>query len=165
MVLRSVAVWAALLAAVPTGATEVAEAEVEWDVAGQWRILVNAAVGNGCLMERTYDDGTLVRIGVVPNRHGGFIAAYNADWVEIQEGAEAEIRIDFEESLFGGNAVGDFRDGVPGAYAFFDNPKFIDEFARRTQVGIYRKDEAGFVIDLAGSAAAIKAVRACQAEQ
>ena len=51
-----------------------------WGTSGDWEILVDPDVGHGCFMQKAFDDGTLVLVGAVPDRQGGFFAALNAEW-------------------------------------------------------------------------------------
>jgi hypothetical protein len=57
------------------------------------------------------------------------------------------------------------HEGSLGGYAFFDNPEFVTEFAKRQSVIITGSKGPTEEIDLSGSSKAIAAVRACQAEQ
>ncbi|MDU8944265.1 hypothetical protein [Ovoidimarina sediminis] len=136
-----------------------------WSEAGDWVILIDPENGNGCFMEKEFDDATLVRMGHVPNRRGGFFAAYNAGWTELGEGKIEDLRFDFGDALFGGEAEIVAESDRPGGYVFFDNPGFIDEFAKRNSVWVYPKGAAGFEIDLKGTSAALAAVQSCQSEQ
>ncbi|WP_254439160.1 hypothetical protein [Ruegeria arenilitoris] len=106
-----------------------------------------------------------VEIGAAPNQAGGFFAAYNPAWVLIEDGATGVVQFDFGDAKFEGEAVGVFKNGVPGGYAFFDNPAFVTEFGKRQSVTIIGESGAEVELDLSGSAKAIEAVLACQAEQ
>lgn len=137
----------------------------KWGDADAWAILINPDVGDGCYMEHTFDDGTLVQVGLIPDKNGGFFAAYNAAWSKLKDGTVGNVRFDFGKSLFGGEYVGATKDGLHGGYAFFDNPEFIKEFAKRNAVSV--KGDAGNSLDLSlkGTTKAINAIRSCDAEQ
>ena len=132
---------------------------------GVWAVLVNPTNGNGCLMERQLDSGTLVQIGVVPDKNGAFFAAYNASWSTIEVGATGQVLLDFGDSRFQGEVVGATHKDLPGGYAFFNNPEFASEFGRRFDVTIVGESGATEVVDLTGSKAALDAVRSCQDQQ
>ena len=137
-----------------------------WGEAGAWSILVDPATGNGCLMEKTLEDNTLVQIGAVPNRQGGFLGVYNPAWDDIEDGAEGVIRMDFGDALFEGAVEGKVFNGMPGGFAFFDNPNFVDEFAKRESLIVVGTNSGHRVeIDLTGTTKGLAAVRACQKEQ
>ncbi len=136
-----------------------------WGEIGVWEILVDAAVGNGCLAQRIFEDGTLVQIGAEPARNGGFFAAYNAEWSDIKDGAIGIVNIDFGDARFAGDVVGKINQNLPGGYAFFDNPSFVTEFGERQSVMISGETGRLIEIDLTGSKRAIEAVLDCQKEQ
>ncbi|GAB5439399.1 hypothetical protein [Falsiruegeria mediterranea] len=136
-----------------------------WGNSGDWDIMVDPDVGHGCFMQKSFDDGTVVQVGAVPDRQGGFFAALNAAWTEITDGQEGVLTFDFGDAKFAGDALGVIRHGVPGGYAFFDNPKFVDEFGKRNAVKVTGKSGQSIEVDLKGSQKAIAAVRACQDEQ
>ncbi|WP_255431648.1 hypothetical protein [Ruegeria sp. THAF57] len=106
-----------------------------------------------------------VEIGAAPNQAGGFFAAYNPVWVQIEDGVTGIVKFDFGDAKFEGEAVGVFKNGVPGGYAFFDNPAFVSEFGKRQSVTIIGESGARVELDLNGSAKAIETVLECQAEQ
>ena len=66
---------------------------------------------------------------------------------------------------FAGEVVGRLSNTLPGGYAFFDNPNFVKEFAKRNTVRVWGEREDVIEISLAGTAKAINAVLACQKEQ
>lgn len=158
--------WCAALLSLICAAAASAEEPVQWGQTGDWTIWVDPTVGHGCYMARTYDDETVIRIGTVPARRGGFLAAHNANWTDIEEGGEGVLRIDFGDALFEGTVVGTVYDDLPGGYAFFDNPDFVNEFRKRNSlILIGRKSGYRVEIDLKGTSKGINAVLACQKEQ
>lgn len=155
----------ALALCIGTQAVHAQTTHKKWGDSGAWAILVDPDVGNGCYMENSFDDGTLVQVGFVPNRDGGFVALYNAAWSNIEEGVVGKVQFDFGKSLFGGDYVGVVKADLFGGYAFFNNPEFVSELGRRDDVAI--KGDKGETIDISlkGTARAINAVRKCHAEQ
>jgi len=151
--------------AVVTGPAVTAEELVSWGTSGEWTILVDPAAGNGCLMEKQFEDGTLVQFGAVPDRKGGFVAAYNPDWTDIEDGVTGIVKFEFPKIRFVGDAVGVAKDGRFGGYAFFDNPNVTQEFARNNDMTIFGELGRQIEVNLKGTSNAIKAVKACQAEQ
>lgn len=137
----------------------------DWGQSGDWLIKVDRSVGNGCFMERDLPSGTLVRIGLVPSRDGAFFAAFNPDWGGIELGVTKNLLLDFDVSRFQGEVTGVSENGVPGGYAFFNNPEFASEFGRRVAVTITGESGASEEIDLSGSKRAIADVKECQAKQ
>ncbi len=136
-----------------------------WGESGGWTILIDPEKGNGCLAWKPFENEMTVEIGAAPNQAGGFFAAFNPAWVQIEDGATGIVQFDFGDAKFEGEAVGVFKNGVPGGYAFFDNPAFVTEFGKRQSVTIIGESGAEVELDLSGSAKAIEAVLECQAEQ
>ena len=138
-------------------------AHIKWGASGDWAILINPDAGNGCYMEKTFEDGTLVQVGILPDRNGGFFAAYNAGWSDIEDGDSGTVRFDFGDALFGGEVVGVLRGDLRGGYAFFNNPAFVEEFGKRNNVKI--SWGGATEINLKGTRRAIGAVLKCDSEQ
>lgn len=151
--------------AIATGSAANTQELATWGTSADWTILVDPAAGNGCLMEKKFDDGTLVQFGTVPNRSGGFFAAYNADWTDIEDGTTGTVKFEFPKIRFTGDVVGVARDGRFGGYAFFDNPNVTLEFAKNNDMTVIGELGRTIEVNLKGTSNAIKAVKACQAEQ
>ena len=89
-------VWAAISA---TWAT----AEIsDWGTSGDWHVRVDAAVGNGCYIEKDFESGMRLSFGFVPVREGGFIAAFSADWAERPKGETGIVKFFTGEEKFAG---------------------------------------------------------------
>lgn len=158
--MRNIAVLLILMAA-----QAMADESEVWDTIGEWTIRVKSEDGNRCFASRTMDNGTEVQIGTEPTLNGGYFAIYNSKWTGIEEGEQGFVEFDFGTSRFGGDAIGQIENGVPGGYAFFDNPAFVQDFARKQSVRIVGSSGAGFDMDLTGTSSAIRAVLACQDDQ
>ena len=142
--------------------TTLAQGVQDYGVSGDWAIKVNPENGNGCFMQKSFESGTLVQIGFVPDKEGAFFAVYNAEWTNIVAGDTSQLLFDFGDSRFQGAVVGVLLDEVPGGYAFFDNPAFASEFGKRLSVTLHGQSGRTETIDLAGSQRAIAAVKDCQ---
>lgn len=130
-----------------------------------WTIRINEAAGNGCMMEKYFDDGTLFQVGAIPAENGGFFAAYNKAWTQIEDGASGSVHFDFDGERFGGAAVGKVSGDWHGGYAFFNNPNLAYDFARKYDVTISGGETALTTVDLTGSFKAVEEVLKCQSEQ
>jgi len=109
-------------------------------------------------------DESTVEIGFDPGGGGGYFAIYNPAWTHIKEGQKSTVTFDFKQEKFAGDAFGRYWDGIPGGYAFFNNPAFAEAFARRNTVKVSGSNGRSFEMDLNGTARAVAAVRECQAE-
>ena len=140
------------------------DAEV-WETFGEWTIRINAEDTSRCYATRELPDGSVIEIGTEPTLDGGYFAIYNPQWTHIEDGTKGTVEFDFGRSRFGGDAVGRVRNGIPGGYVFFNNPDFVQEFARRQTVKVIGKNVAAFEIDLTGTSRATRTVLACQDAQ
>ena len=136
-----------------------------WQTAGDWTILIHDEETNKCFASRELDDGSEVQIGAEPTLDGGYFAIYNPSWTHIEEGQDGTVEFDFGTARFGGEARGRFEDGVPGGYAFFNNPAFVQKFARSQTVKIIGSQGNTFELDLTGTSNAVRGVLACQDAQ
>lgn len=130
--------------------------------AGAWAVHQTTGASVTCYAERTFEDGSIVRIGFDPDQEGGFFAVYNPAWTHIEEGRKGLIQFDFGQEKFAGEAFGRYQDGVPGGYAFFNNPAFAEAFARRQNVVVSGSNGVEYQLDLTGTSRAATAVRDCQ---
>ena len=146
----------------PTNAS--AEALSEYATIGEWQILVDASVDNGCLMEKTFEDGTRMKMGALPNKKGGFLSVENKAWVQIKEVSTVVMQFDLDGTLFGGDVEyiidGDWR----GGYAFFNNPEFVGVLASKNAITITGPANQPVSYPLNGTSAALKALKKCQKE-
>ncbi len=136
-----------------------------WKEVGLWTIYINKDDATRCFASRTLEDSSEVQIGTEPTLDGGFFAIYNSSWTHIEDGSAGTVEFDFGRSRFGGEATGKIEDGVPGGYAFFNNPAFVQEFARSQTVTIKGNNGTEFELDLTGTSRAVRGVLACQDAQ
>ena len=141
-----------------------AEDLIKWKDAEEWHIFVDADVGNGCLMEKLFEDGSRMRIGYLPEREGGFLSVANQSWTEMTEEKNFTVRIDLDDVAFGGEVENIVDDNWRGGYAFFNNPAFLDEFARRNEITITGPKNQPVSYSLAGTSKALAALKECNDE-
>lgn len=143
----------------------IAQASKIWGESGRWVIRENPDGGNGCYMESRLEDGTVVQFGLIPDRDGGFFAAFHVDWNDITVGDTIAVKLDFAAKRFSGEAKGLTRGELLGGYAFFDNPNVLTEFAKNTTMTIIDDKDRTVAVDLTGTARAMQAIEACQQQQ
>ncbi len=83
----------ALIAA--AGAASAQQLE-QWGTAGGWDVMIDPSLGDGCLIQAAYTDGSVVRIGFDRVQGNGYVTAFNAAWGDIEEGAEYDIWFDLD---------------------------------------------------------------------
>ena len=136
-----------------------------WGTSGDWEVLVDKSKSNGCLMQKTYLDGTLVRLGQLPAENGSYFAALNRDWTHIDATMKDEFYFDFGDELFSGEVVGIVEGAWHGGYAFFNNPEFIEYIGAKTEVTIEGSRRVPLKLNLKGSQRALAELMRCQSEQ
>lgn len=147
--------------AVPALAQDMLE---PWGEGGGWDIMVDPSLGNGCLIQAQYDNGTVVRIGFDRNSGGGYVTAFNEAWGDIEEGAVYPVLFDLDGEEYNGEAKGMYLNGVPGADIAFDNPDFLWDIAAKYTMTLYNESGEVMAIDLGGTMVGLEGALACQEE-
>lgn len=142
-----------------------AQDHAPWGAAGDWSILVDELVGNGCLMQKDFEDGIRVAFGYLPDRKGGFFSALSEDWTDIEPGTSGIVKFITDEAKFAGDVEMIEVDGRYGGWAFFNNPNLATEMAARRSITVIGPKGGTFDVDLSGTSRAIGALEECQSSQ
>jgi hypothetical protein len=159
------AVWKLVVAgfAASTIATPVSAQSLEsWGEVAGWEVMIDPTLGDGCLIQAAYQDGSVVRIGFDRIEGAGYVTAFNDNWGDIEEGATYAIEFELDNESYNGEARGIYLNGVPGADIYFTNPEFLFDLARRYTMTLYHEGEEVMAIDLEGSYAGLEAAIECQ---
>ena len=135
-----------------------------WGEAGGWDVLIDPSLGDGCLIQAEYEDGSLVRIGFDRDAEAGYVTALNESWGDIEEGAVYPILFDLDGNEYEGEAEGIWLAGVPGADIYFTDPDFLWDIAAKYTMTLYNDNGEVMAIDLGGTMAGLEAAIACQEE-
>lgn len=131
-----------------------------------WNLMVDPAMGNGCLIQTVYQDLSLVRLGYDANGNRGYFVVFNKAWGDIKEGENYPIRFELDGESFDATATGFKQGRVPGAIVFFKDREFVHAIAQRKGMTIYGQNgQEVMSIDLKGTAKALEYARDCQKEQ
>lgn len=136
----------------------------QWGSAGGWDVMIDPSLGNGCLIQAAYNDGSVVRIGIDPNQGIGYVTAFNMNWGDIVEGETYDIQLALDGEIYNGQAVGIYLNDVPGADIYFDSADFLFDLAKRYTMTLYNQNGEVMAIDLDGSYVGLEAVLECQDE-
>ncbi|WP_444453270.1 hypothetical protein ACTTAI_19685 [Rhodobacter capsulatus] len=153
---------AALFAAPCTG---MAQDLVKVESVGVWDVLVDPTIGNGCLINAEFEDGSDVRIGFDPEKGNGYLMAMNAAWGDIEDDKTYPISFDVDGQTYNGDAKGVHLDGVPGVDIAFDSSDFLMDIAQKQTLSLSNDSGEVMSIDLTDSYAALEAAVACQQNQ
>ncbi|OIQ38443.1 MAG: hypothetical protein BM558_12135 [Roseobacter sp. MedPE-SW] len=135
-----------------------------WGEAGGWDVMIDSSLGDGCLIQAAYGDGSVVRIGFDRNQGNGYVTAFNQAWEGIEEGVTYPIAFDLDSQEYEGEATGIYLNDVPGADIAFSNPDFLFDLAQKYTMTLYNEYGEVMAIDLEGSYAGLEAAIACQEE-
>lgn len=136
-----------------------------WGASDFWEVLIDPSLGNGCLIQGEFQDGSLVRIGLDRNTGSGYVTVFNTAWGEIEDGATYPISFTLDDESFDGEAKGLYLNDVPGADITFDNVDFFMSIAQRQTMTMFHDGNEVLSIDLTGTMAGLQAVLECQDEQ
>ena len=137
---------------------------VPWGSASGWDIMVDPSLGNGCLIQAEYQDGSVVRIGFDRAKGVGYLTAFNMAWGDIEQGAVYPVAFALDDEEYDGEATGIYLNNVPGADIEFDNPDFLFDLAKRYTMTLYNESGEVMAIDLEGSFNALEGALECQDE-
>ncbi|WP_406647514.1 hypothetical protein QEZ52_01925 [Aliisedimentitalea scapharcae] len=150
------------LAALPFCA--VAQQLEPWGEAGGWDVMIDPTLGDGCLIQAAYQDGSVVRIGFDRTEGAGYITAFNESWGDIVEGETYPILFDLDGQEYEGEAQGIYLNDVPGADIYFTNSDFLFDIAAKYTMTLYNEHGEVMAIDLGGTMVGLEAAIACQDE-
>lgn len=136
-----------------------------YDTVGVWDVLVDTTIGNGCLINAEFEDGSDVRIGFAPDTGFGYILAMNAAWEGIVPGTVYPISMDVDGAEYEGEGTGIIIDDTPGVDIEFDSADFLLDVATKQTLTL--SNDAGPVmsIDLTDSLLALESAIECQEAQ
>ena len=155
----------ALLLGAVSAAPALAQALEHWGSSDYWNVMIDPSLGNGCLIQSEFDDGSVVRIGFDRTQGGGYVTAFNMAWGEIEEGEWYPVLFALDGQEYDAEARGMYLGDVPGADILFDNPDFLLDIAARQTMTLYTENGEVMSIDLTGSYKALEAAIQCQDER
>jgi hypothetical protein len=135
---------------------------VEYGEVDGWAVMIDPTLGNGCLIQAEFEDGSAVRIGINATAGNGYVAAFNEGWGDIEDGTAYPVSFLLDEEPYEGEANGTHLGDVPGVVIPFDSEEFLTDLAQRNTLSLLSGDTEVMVIDLSGTDTAIVEVLACQ---
>ena len=154
----------ALSAAMVPGAAPAQELVV-WGASEYWDVLVDPGLGNGCLIQTEFTDGSVVRIGFDNEQGTGYLMAFNDAWGQIIEGETYEVFFSLDQEEYAGHGTGAYLGDTPGADIVFDSADFLFDIAQKQTMVLYNIHGEVMAVDLTGSYAALEAAMECQQQQ
>lgn len=136
-----------------------------WGTSGNWTVFVDQDAGNGCFVETTAGEDVRIRVGYLPDRLGGFFSAASPSWFELKANTVQKISVLFDGALYAGEFEVFQDESYVGGSAFFNNPNFLKDFAKRNSMTLIGPDGDKETVNLKGSSRALKALDECQMAQ
>lgn len=131
--------------------------------AGGWDIYVRQDLGPGCLIAKTADNGMQVQMGIdETGGRRGYMAIYTKADAPIAQGEKLSVMFDVDGQKFSAEPSGQAMGGFVGATTWVTNPNFIYDLAKKKTLTVMPAGRTPFQLSLAGTDAAMKALRACQ---
>jgi len=158
-------ITAALIAGSVWSTAAAAQDLVTWGSSDYWDVLIDPSLGDGCLIQSEFQDGSLVRIGLDRITGFGYVTVFNTAWGDIKDGAIYPIDFTLDGDPYKGEAKGLYLNDVPGADIEFDSIDFFMSIAQRQTMTMYHDGAEVLSIDLTGTMAGLDAVLTCQDEQ
>ena len=111
--------------------------------AGDWRIMVDRTVGNGCFAMVEYTRGTVVRVGWSPNAPKFYIVYADSRWPRLEINGTYNVKFDFDDgqSVYRGKLKG-VQMGTGTTALLHDNisTEFMIDFGRRGTLTVFNSD-------------------------
>jgi hypothetical protein len=135
-----------------------------WGEAGGWDVMVDPTLGDGCLIQAEYEDGSVVRIGFDRTKDVGYVTIFDETWGDIVAGQMYDVSFDLDGRGYDGQARGIYLNDIPGADIEFSNVDFLFDIAQKYTMTMYHDGAEVMSIDLGGTMAGLEAAIACQDE-
>ena len=130
-----------------------------------WEILIDPTIGNGCLINAQFEDGSDVRIGFDRAANTGYLWASNEAWGEIEEGMAYPLSFSLDGEVYKGEGKGLYIDEAPGIDIAFDSMDFLLAIAQKNTMELSNEAGPVMTINLAGTDAALARAIECQEAQ
>lgn len=164
----TIAIGTALALATLSATAAGAQSFETYGTEGDWQIVVNDAMGPGCLAIRKFRNPTSqVQLGIDATRPetSGYIAIYVEDAAGIEAGEEIPASFDVDGQVFEGTFTGQQTRGFGGAFVPVNNAEFIYDLANKETLTISYGEGNRVIVGLDGTDAAFAALRSCQEAQ
>jgi len=136
----------------------------QWGASDYWDVMIDPTLGDGCLIQSEFEDGSVVRIGFDRLEGTGYVTAFNNDWGDIEQDEWYPVLFELDGQDYEAEARGMYLNGVPGADIPFDSEDFLFDLAKKQTMVLYNESGEVMAIDLTGSYAALEAAIECQEE-
>lgn len=157
----------ALVAAVAATSATATEKFLKYGEAEGWNVYIDTEK-QSCLIERIDEAENVVQMGLTTDRGVAYVGVFVKGATGIKDGEKEAVAIAIDGTLYIGKATGmrgSITKGYSGGYVLSDDPKFIDDIARKEVMTVFPQKEYVFSVSLKGTYKAIEMARQCNKEQ
>lgn len=135
-----------------------------WKRVGSWSVYVDPSLVNGCFLYTTYDDDTVLRIGVNRKAKDSYYLLFGNDkWTSLQVGNNYDVQIQLDNnSPWNASTVAKQMGDSTVLLSNFTSPVFWNEFIASTGIVITRNGKSVARLSIANTKAAFDELVACQ---
>jgi hypothetical protein len=136
-----------------------------WKNVSGWDVRVDRTLNFGCFIFRSFERGSIFRMGFDRQSDSGYFIIANDQWKSIEIGKEYKLEVQMDgETPWQGNAtavnIGDGK--LPFLWMNFKRTDFLTEVARKQWITFRYKGQVVTSLSLTGSYAAVQALVQCQ---
>ncbi|SFT56868.1 hypothetical protein [Sedimentitalea nanhaiensis] len=120
-----------------------------------------------CLIEAVDAAENVVQMGLTSDKSAAYVGVFTKAKTDIKSGDKEAVVIDIDGDLYVGEATGmrgNITKGYSGGYVLSDDPKFVEDVAKKYIMTVFPEKEYAFSVNLAGTYKAIEMVKKCNAE-
>jgi hypothetical protein len=125
-------------------------------------VIWDPSLGDGCLIQSEFTDGSVVSVGFDNNAGIGYLTAFNMAWGDIEEGATYPVTCALDGEPYEAEAAGMSLNGVPGADIYFNSEDFMFDITARQTMDLANISGSVMMIDLTCTMAALEEALICQ---
>jgi hypothetical protein len=143
------------------------EKSTPWAKSGEWDIMVDDSMGNGCFMLASWTRGEILRVGFdnSNNNKKGYVMIANTAWRSVEIGKEYDLTFKFDGD---DPWSGTFRATKLGALTvlvvYFSKPELLKDFGAKQGLTVYYDGKFVTRLPLTGSYAAMQTLVDCQSK-
>ena len=136
---------------------------VAWDRIGGWHIGVDRTMDDSCFAQKTYQDGTSLRVGVDGKRQTVYFVIFNGAWDLIEAGKVYPVFVVFQDRKSHELSLGAFSLGNKTALGNGGvSADFIRDFREGTSLRVVHRGLSIVHLQLRDANAAIERIADCQ---
>ena len=136
----------------------------KWGEVGVWPVMVDRTLGDGCFTFRSYDTGTILRMGFNRLNDKVYIVVANQAWSSsLETGKEYDLRLSLGDTppWSGAGTASDFN-GAIAMWLNFSSTDVVFDFVRVQVLEVKYRSETLEYLDLTGGVDAFSEVVRCQ---